>query len=424
MKKKILMVGPFLSQSGYGYQARFALSAVRSSDEFDIYLVNTSWGRTTWLHDDDDFREYVDEKIKKTISYKEKGGTFDVHLQISIPNEIQQRAPINIMYTAGIETTKVAPQWLDKIRQLNSMIVVSNHAKNVFESTKCEVQDQNGNKFMLGCETPIDVVNYPVGEVELEKIKLDVDYDYNFLAVAQWSPRKNLENLIRWFYDEFNDDYVGLVLKCSVAGQNTRDRMATENKLKALLEDIKQEYLDPKCKMYLVHGDLTSEEMRGLYTHPCIRALVSTTHGEGFGLPLFEAAYNGLPVVTHGWSGQSDFLYHDGKPYMANCDFNILPVQKEAVWNGVITEDSQWAHIDGNSFRKKMRDVYQNYYKYDELAQELKEKVEEKFTKEKMYSKFVDSILKHFRLDQDEIDSWLNDMVLHGDDNEENKEEE
>ncbi len=46
-----------------------------------------------------------------------------------------------------------------------------------------------------------------------------------------------------------------------------------------------------------------------IYRHPQIKAIVTTTHGEGFGLPLFEAAYNELPVVAPNWSGHVDFLY-------------------------------------------------------------------------------------------------------------------
>ena len=53
---------------------------------------------------------------------------------------------------------------------------------------------------------------------------------------------------------------------------------------------------------------MSDEEMIGLYSHPKIKSLVSISHGEGWGLPLFEASYTGLPIVTTNWSGQCDFL--------------------------------------------------------------------------------------------------------------------
>ena len=45
---------------------------------------------------------------------------------------------------------------------------------------------------------------------------LELEYDFNFLTVAQMGPRKNIENTIRWFIDEFHDDEVGLIVKTNI----------------------------------------------------------------------------------------------------------------------------------------------------------------------------------------------------------------
>ena len=56
MKKKILVRGPALSQTGYGEQCRFALRALRSREDlFDIYLMNIPWGGSNWIFEDNDF---------------------------------------------------------------------------------------------------------------------------------------------------------------------------------------------------------------------------------------------------------------------------------------------------------------------------------------------------------------------------------
>ena len=65
---------------------------------------------------------------------------------------------------------------------------------------------------------------------------------------------------------------------------------------------------DIRCKVYLLHGDMTDEEMHSLYRHPKISAFLTLAHGEGFGLPIFEANYSGVPIIATGWSGQLDFL--------------------------------------------------------------------------------------------------------------------
>lgn len=402
MKKKILMVGPFLSQSGYGEQARFAFNAVNSRpDLFDVFVINTNWGKTTWVNSDDEFRKTIDRLIKKTIAFRQAGGQFDINLQVSIPNEVQKLAPVNILYTAGIETTMASMQWMDKIRQLDSMIVVSNHAKTVFNSTVHKVQDQTGNKFDLKCEVPIDVVGYPVKKGKAQKLNLDLKHDFNFLAVAQWSPRKDMVTMLRSFFEEFHKDEVGLVLKTSVAAQNIRDKMATRNMLTKMVEKLREEYPDSVCSVHLLHGDLTEDEVRGLYKHSNIKAMLSTTHGEGYGLPLFEAAYSALPVVTHGWSGQADFLYVDGKPLFAECDYNIAPISREAVWQGVLEANSQWAYIDRDSFKQKMRDVFTDHEKYDKIAKNLKKHVHKEFEQEKIYNLFVDAVMRNFEIAED-----------------------
>ena len=137
MKKKVLLRGPFLTRSGYGEQARFALRSLQSKqDLYDIYLIPINWGQTSWVSEYDEEKNWIDETIEKTMAHTRTGGTFDVSIQVTIPNEFEQLAPINIGYTAGIETTKVSPEWIQQCNKMNKLLVVSNHAKDVFEATQ------------------------------------------------------------------------------------------------------------------------------------------------------------------------------------------------------------------------------------------------------------------------------------------------
>ena len=102
-----------------------------------------------------------------------------------------------------------------------------------------------------------------------------------------------------------NREDVGLILKTNLAKNCLLDRRTVTAKLENLLSN----FPDRKCKVYLLHGYLKNDEMSALYQHDKVKALISLTHGEGFGLPMFEAAYYGLPIVATDWSGQKDFLY-------------------------------------------------------------------------------------------------------------------
>ena len=131
MRKKVLVRGPALSRSGYGEHTRFVLRSLRSQEsQFDVYLHNVNWGKTGWLWEENEERTWLDQIIIKTAHHVESGGQFDISLQVTIPNEWESLAPVNIGVTAGIETTKVAPQWIEKSKLMDHVITISEHSKN------------------------------------------------------------------------------------------------------------------------------------------------------------------------------------------------------------------------------------------------------------------------------------------------------
>ena len=252
VKKKILVRGPALSRSGYGEQCRFALRALRSRpDLFDVFLLPISWGKSSWLHEESTERQWLDTLIRKTNAVaqpNEKGGvTFgnmDLSLQVTIPNEWEMMARQNIGYTAGIETTAVAPEWIEKSRLMDHIITISNHSKDVFKNTSYSIQhrDQNSSSVVQNdfrCKTPIEVVHYPVREFVDEQLDIELEHEFNFLTVAQWGPRKDLENTIRWFVEEFIDQEVGLVVKTFSGNNSTPDKFTTRQMLESILSKYK-----------------------------------------------------------------------------------------------------------------------------------------------------------------------------------------
>ena len=391
MKKKILLKGPLLTRSGYGEQARFALRSLRSREDlFEVFIQPLQWGQTSWTSDVDEERLWIDQTIEKTIGYIQQGGQFDISLQVTIPNEFERIAPINVGYTAGIETTKIAHQWIQKANEMNKIIVVSSHSKQVFENTEYQAQNtQTGEQVVLKTQTPVEAVGYPVKTFDnLPELELGLSTAFNFLTVAQFGPRKNLQNTIKWFVEEFRNEDVGLVVKSNIAKNSLMDR----NRLHGDLTNFIRQQGERQCKVYLLHGDMTDAEMHSLYNNERIDAFVSLPHGEGFGLPLFEAAYSGLPVVTVGWSGQLDFLVDaEGQEQFYNVAFDLQPVQKEVHWEGVIVPDSMWAYAREGSAKEQMRLCYQEDNEQRDISRACY--LAERFYAEKMYKKFVDEIL-------------------------------
>ena len=416
--KKIIVRGPALSRSGYGEHTRFLLRSLRSREDiFDIHILNTTWGQTGWIWEDDEERRWIDEMLVKTHQHINSGGEFDISAQVSIPNEWERLAPINIGVTAGIETTKVAPQWVEKSMLVDKIITISEHSKQVYENSSYQAQDGQTGQVIddFRCKTPIEVVHYPVRDYESVDLDLELDCDFNFLAVAQISTRKNMANTIRWFVSEFKNEEVGLVLKCNIKCDSTQDRLETEK----LILEIADEQEDRKCKVYLLHGHMTNKEMSSLYKHPKIKALVSLSHGEGFGLPIFEAAYNELPVIAPDWSGHVDFLYRPvkdkktgkekPKAHFAKVKYTLQPIQPETVWQGVLQPDSMWCYAEEKSYKSRLREVYKDYDRFKNQAKKLNKWVRENFESDKQHEKFVDSICEVAGVDEQyhEMMDWL-----------------
>jgi glycosyltransferase involved in cell wall biosynthesis len=413
--KKILFKAPVLTRSGYGEQSRFALRALRTRKDLDIYIQPLQWGKTGWLNDESEERVWIDQTIERTIQYIQSGGQFDVSLQVTIPNEWERLAPVNIGYTAGIETTAVAPLWLQQANNMNKIVVVSNHSKQVYERTSYETHnEQTGETQTIRVTTPITAVNYPVKLYEnLTPLDLNLEYDFNFVCMAQMGPRKNVYNTIKWFVEEFHDEQVGLVVKTNIAKNCLMDREHVRGQIKIMLENT---YPNRTCKVYLLHGDMSDEEVHALYLNDKIQAGVLLSHGEGFGLPLFEAAYSGIPVVTSGWSGQLDFLYgEDQKGHFYDVAFDLQPVPPEAVWENVITAESMWAYPRENSAKELMRQCYNDVINQTEGthavgAREYALELRERFEEQKMYKQFVDAL--GIEEEDFNVEGWLESLDI------------
>lgn len=386
--KKVLISGPILSRSGYGEMARFALRSLMSQDAFDIYILPTNWGNTGNLFEENEEKKKIDALCLKTQQFLHATNNqpnFDISIQVTIPNEWKKMAAYNIGYTAGIETNMISPAWLEASQKMDKIIVISEHAKKGFVDTI--FGDDKGNRFRV--TTPVEVCHFPVRDHQEVSIELDLKNDFNFLSVCQWSPRKNLEQTIINFIEEFKNEEVGLVLKINTANDSILDNDFTETRLRQLLSQFK----DRKCSVHLLHGHMSEAEMQALYKHPKIKAVVSSTHGEGFGFPLFEAAYNEKPVVATDWSGHLDFLtmpdeQDKPKKMFAKVDYELKPIAKEHVWQGVLEEGTQWAYPLSNSFKNKMREVFKDYARFQSWSKKLNKWVRSEFTKEVVYGKF------------------------------------
>ena len=130
-----------------------------------------------------------------------------------------------------------------------------------------------------------------------------------------------------------------------------------------------------------------------MYHHPKVKGLISLTHGEGFGLPIFESCGYGLPVIAPNWGGYTDFTAtKNGKSQILDVDYELREVQEQAVWDGVIEKGSEWCYVDLANVRSQMRELYNNTETHKEKANKLKESIRKKYTTKQQYKKMLKSI--------------------------------
>jgi len=392
---KILLEAPILTQSGYGEHARLVFRSLLLQEGVEIYTNPLNWGNTSWASSvNEDLNQQIHSSITRLANSTQLANQtgqkqeFDVQVHVGIPSEFEKKAAYSVCVTAGIETDRVSPEWLFRTyRGIDKLIVPSEHAKSGFTNTSYEaMNNHNGQKTVIECNSPIEVVPYPVKNTQPIDLGFTTDTEFNFLSIALLGPRKNIENMIKWFVEEFKDDNVGLVLKTGRLNGGVIDREYTEKHISGILSRHK----DRKCKVYLLHGDLEEGEIHSLYLRDDIHAYISATHGEGYGLPIFEAAYSGLPIVATDWSAHVEFLtapYKESgklknKKLFAKVDYDLKPIPKSVVWKDILVDGSNWAYPNERSFKNQMRNVYKNHGMYKKWSMLLKNHVMENYNTE------------------------------------------
>jgi hypothetical protein len=371
MKKTVILRGPTLTQSGYGVHARQIAKWLLSKEDLDVKFHVLPWGETPWLISPDLHDGLVGKIMERTVDSNQQA---DISLQLQLPNEWDPRiAKYNVGLTAGVETDRCNPNWIHAVNAMNKVIVPSQHVKKNFESSGL-------------LNKTIDVVpeSYPEALLHTQNNLLNskrFPTNFNFLIFGQitgntvFNDRKNTFFTLKWLFELFKDDKdVGIIIKTN-SGKNTKfDRHHTKELLRMVTKECKR---GPYPHLYLLHGDLQDEEVSGLYQHPQIKALVSATRGEGYGLPLLEAAVSELPVIATNWSGHLDFLNH-GK--FIGLDYKLEEIHPTRVDNNIFIPGLKWANPSEEDFKKKVLKFRNSHEIPKTWAQDLSKKVKEKYS--------------------------------------------
>jgi len=402
MKPLIFISCPIDTFSGYGARSRDIALAIIKSDKYNVKILPQRWGSTPFgflQQDNPDHKLMMDCVWQQPQLPKQP----DCWIQITVPNEFQAVGKFNIGITAGIETTICAPQWIDGINRMDLTLVSSEHAKSVFQgSTFEEKNNQTGQVIRkIALEKPIEVlfegVNTDIykkldnveGEV-VEALNDLVKEDFNFLFVGHWlqgeigQDRKDVGMLIKTFLETFKNkkQRPGLILKTAAGNYSIMDRDSILDKIRQIEEATEGDL----PSIYLMHGELSDEEVNILYNHPKVKAHVSFTKGEGYGRPLIEASISQKPVVVSNWSGHLDFLDPEMSTLLPG---QLTQIHPSAVVQDMLLPESNWFTVDYKKAADTLEDVYKNYKKYTDGAKRQAYRSRTEFNLDKMSEEIV-----------------------------------
>ena len=191
-----------------------------------------------------------------------------------------------------------------------------------------------------------------------------------------------IKTLCEAFKNKSSHNRPGLILKTSHATFSIIDREELMKKIQAIIAP----YGKNAPNIYLVHGDLTDEEMNSLYNHPKVKAMISFTHGEGYGRPLLEFSITGKPVIASNWSGHVDFLKHS-----TMLPGQLTPIHPSAA-DQFLLKDSQWFTVDYGYAASVLRDCVNDYKSYLEKSRKQSYVSREVFNLDLMADEFVSII--------------------------------
>lgn len=386
--KEIVVRGPVLSNSGYGVHSRQIAKWLIDRGENVTFQV-LPWGETSWVINPDHYDGLIGKILQRTNFTPNK--KYDVSFQIQLPNEwTSDIANYNVGITAGVECDKCNPSWISNILNMNKVVVPSEFTKNSFLNTS------------VVCEKKLVVIPESFDNAYLntniDNNLYNLTTNFNFLMFGQitgnnvFNDRKNIFYTLKWLCESFKDDKdVGIIIKTN-SGRNTKiDKSIVKNVLKKVCTEInKGEY----PKIYLLHGDLTTHEINSLYRNQSVKALVSLTRGEGYGLPILEGAVTGLPVIATNWSGHLQFM-NEGK--FLPIDYNLSEIHHSRIDNQIFMAGSKWAEPIEDDFKKKVKKFKSGSLIPKQWAEDLSKKLVEKFSHEeivKLYENEFSEFLK------------------------------
>lgn len=328
--KKVLYIGNYKEATGWGYHCReniLALDAVG----VDVVPRHISFGDQ--LSESHPIIKMLEEKDDKDC---------DVVIQHTLPHlmdydgRFEKNIAVYLTETDHFRNTC----WPQRLNLMDEGWVVNS-----------QMLESSDNSYV---NIPLHIVPIPCDPTKYQKSYKPLDIPeikdkFVFYTICEANRRKNLEALLKAFHLEFkpNED-VSLIIKTN-----------NYNLIKELCDHVKRGLKLYNNDVYhpevLITDHLSEEDI--MRVHATGNCFVSTSHGEAWCIPAFDAMAMGkTPICTY-FGGPSDYLVGSGflvkSYYEPVFDMvNSLP--------DLYVGNENWVSVNINCLRTSMRYVYSN----------------------------------------------------------------
>jgi len=391
MKRTTICEMPVLNRSGYGKMSDDYITSLLKNPKLDIGIIPSQWGNCVGRGRKDKNDELI---ISKLIT-KQVTEQPDIYCSATIPNLVKPKGRFNINFTAGIEVDRCYDQIIHGVNSVDLTICCSQFAKNNFLNSNVKVTKPIEVVYW-GADTNVFKPDAPSKDNVNKELDIILEQQV-FLFVGQnthpklFSDRKDMDGLIKSFCELFANvkNAPALLLKTSGTNFSTFDR----NQMLEKIASIKQLIRGDLPSVYLLHGELSDEEMAALYTHPKIVANISFTHGEGFGGPLLQSSLCGKPTFASNWSAHTEYL--TDSRFMLEGDIVAL---RDDLVSEYFVKGSNWFQVDYEKAKTKIVHFLDNIAEYNKAALELGAKNSKEFSLNKIDYRLNKVINKYCRL--------------------------
>ncbi len=343
---KILYIGPYRQQDGWGNASRLFLSALNKTGH-DITIKPIFMGSSK-----------IEGSLGPELDTLESNrfDNYDVLIQHTLPDYFEYHGDfgknIGMFFseTGSLQYTN----WISQCNLLDEIWVSS--------------YIERDNLLDSGVTKPIKIVPIPtdVKKYQQSYDKLIVpqfEKIFNFYFVGEYIQRKNIPALLMAFNLEFGQaEPVNLVIKTNKGGVHPVQLLQqVQADIKHLKETLRVYHDLSRYPVETIITDFLSEQDM-CKLHTSCDCFVMPSRGEAWSLPAMDALGFGKPVISTSNIGTSQFVNNENGWNVLSHTAPVLASDPPMV--NLYTGRETWQNIDIIALRAAMREAFENKEKY------------------------------------------------------------